>query len=340
MKLDKENEFIYIWGEHIPGNTGASKRDIMGCDDTITMEDIFTKYPGVWDKSTDVFGEMIGNDMLVWRGEIRDGYAEETYSDRPFLVPYLVEGSDKCVIACPGGAYLSKSMDSEGEDIAAFLNAAGISCFVLWYRTYPNHAPYMFLDCQRAVRFVRFHAAEYGINPAKIATLGFSAGGNLAGVEALCFGDGPVCEEGYEPDAVDACDGRPNAVGLCYPAVSLEDDKALACIAGVEVYNDKEKRLRFAEQYDMRTHVTPESAPMFLCNCMDDDVLPPLRLAELAAACRKQEVMCELHIFPYGGHGFGGCAERPAPGPFPKPDYSAVRQWRELFVNWLNRTLA
>lgn len=339
MKPDNEKDFIYIWGECIPGNTGESKRDIMGHDDSITMQDIFTKYPGVWDKSTDVLGPMIGNDMLVWRDEIADGYAEENYSDRPFLVPYLVEGSDRCVIACPGGAYLSKSLEGEGADVAAFLNAAGISCFVLWYRTYPYHAPYMFLDCQRAIRYVRFHAAEYGIDPNKIATVGFSAGGNLAGVQALCFGNAPVFADGYEPDEVDTADGRPNAVGLCYPAVSLEDDKALACIAGVEVYNDRNARTEFSAQYDMRTHVNAESAPMFLCNCMDDDVLPPLRLAELADACKKQNVSCELHIFPYGGHGFGGCVEHPMPGPFPKPDFSAVQQWKELFVNWLNRVL-
>ena len=270
MKIQKAEERIYIWGEQIPGNTGLEKTDIMKPDQSLTMQDIFTKYPGVWDKSCDELGDMRGNDTLVLRDEILDGYANDTYTDQPFLIPYLVPGSDKCVIACPGGAYLSKSLENEGEDIAAFLNAAGISCFVLWYRTYPYHAPYIFLDCQRALRFVRYHAKEYGIDPGKIATVGFSAGGNLCGVTALCFGDKKVEEEGYTPDEVDAVDGSPNAVGLCYPAVSLEDDKALACIAGVEVYNDKEKRYQFAAQYDMRTHVKEGDVPMFLCNTMDD----------------------------------------------------------------------
>lgn len=337
MRLSEQTKLLPIWGEQIPGNTGKSKRDIMGYNDSLTMEDIFTRYPGVWDKSTEVLGEMIGNDMLVWRQEILDGYAKETYSDVPFLVPYLVEGSDKCVIACPGGAYLTKAMDSEGEDIAAFLNEAGISCFVLWYRTYPYHAPYMYLDCQRAVRYVRFHAAGYGISPDKIATVGFSAGGNLCGAQALCFGDGPVVAEGYDMDEIDRADGRPNAVAMCYPAVSLEDDKALACIAGVDTYKDREAREAFAAKYDMRTHVTAESAPMFLCNCMDDDVLPPVRLAQLAGVCKEKGVSCELHMFPYGGHGFGGCVERP--NPFAKPDYTAAIQWKGLFVNWLNRVL-
>jgi len=53
------------------------------------------------------------------------------------------------------------------------------------------------------------------------------------------------------------------------------------------------------------------------------------------------KVPCELHVFPYGGHGFGGCRPQPAP-PIPgmmPPDLSAVTQWKESFVNWLNRTL-
>ncbi len=337
MRLNDSVKILPIWGDVIPGNTGESKRNLMPVDESLTMEDVFTKYPGVWDKSCDELGDMKGNATLVWRQEVLDGYAKETMSDVPFLVPYIVPGSDKCVIACPGGAYLSKSMDSEGEDIAAFLNAAGISCFVLWYRTYPYHAPYMYLDCQRAIRYVRHHGAEYGIDPGKIAVVGFSAGGNLCGVEALCFGNAPADIPGYTPDAVDMENGMPNGVAMCYPAVSLEDDKALACIAGEDVYRDKVRRMAFAEKYDMRTHLAKDTPPMFLCNCMDDDVLPSMRLAELAGKCREQGIDCELHIFPKGGHGFGGCVERP--NPFMKPDYSAVIQWKQLFINWLNRVL-
>ena len=337
MRLEGK-ETLPIWGETIPGNTGKSKRDVMTIDTSLTMEDVFTKYPGIWDKTTDEIGDLRGNDFMVWDQEIQNGYAQETYSDVPILVPYLVEGSDRCVILCPGGAYLTKSMDSEGSEVAEVLNAAGISAFVLWYRSYPYRAPLQFLDCQRAVRYVRYHAKRFGINPNKIAAAGFSAGGNLCGVEALCFRDEPVVWEGYTPDEIDAVSGSVNALGLMYPAVNTYDDKIMACTCGLEVYNDKEKRNAFARQYDMLLHVRPGDAPAFLCACMDDDVLPPLRLAELAKVYQEKGVSCELHLFPYGGHGFGACLPHPM-GPFAPPDFSAVKQWLGLFTNWVNRVL-
>ena len=338
MRLEGK-EALPIWGKMIPGNTGASKRDVMNIDTSLTMEDVFTKYPGIWDKSTPELGDLRGNDFMVWDQEMQNGYAEETYSDVPILVPYLVENSDRCVILCPGGAYLTKSMDSEGAEVAAVLNDAGISAFVLWYRSYPYRAPLMYLDCQRSVRYVRYHASEYGVDPEKIAVAGFSAGGNLCGVEALCFGNKPVEFEGYTPDEIDAVDGAPSALGLIYPAVSMKDDKIVAVIAGKDVYSNPEKRNTFAAQYDLLTHVSEDTPPTFLCACMDDDVVPPLRLAELTCAYKEKGASCELHLFPYGGHGFGGCVPHVV-GPFPPADFTAVSQWLELFVNWLERTLA
>ena len=283
MRLDSKLPHLPIWGEagRIPGNTGKSKRDVMNIDKSLTMEDVFTKYPGIWDKSTDELGDLRGNDYMVWDQEMEHGYAEETYSDVPLLIPFLSPGSDRCVILCPGGAYLTKSMDSEGQEVAEFLNAAGISAFVLWYRSYPYRAPLMYLDAQRAVRYVRFHAAEYGLNAHKIGLAGFSAGGNLAGVEALCF------------------------------------------------------REAFADRYDLRTHVQSGDAPAFLCACADDFVVPPPFLVELQQSYAKAGVSCELHLFPYGGHGFGACIPRQV-GPFAPPDMTACRQWKELFCTWVN----
>ena len=329
---------IFIWREgNIPGNTGESKLTVMQPDLNMTMEQIFRSKGGVFDKSTLNIPSMVPDDSLVWQNEIVNGYAQETFSDVPFLIPYLVEGSDRCVICCPGGAYLFKSMEGEGSDIAEFLNAQGISVFVLWYRTYPNFSPLMFLDLQRAVRYIRYHAGEYGIDPEKIAAVGFSAGGNLVGVHAVRYGNKEVEYPGYVPDEIDRQDGRLNAAGLIYPAVDLSNDKALAALGGFEAYQDKEKRKALADSLDILHHLDKECPPLFLCAAQDDEMVNPVPLAELNVTAMKLGISTEFHMFPSGGHGFGGCVLRE--GPFGKPDYSVVGQWKGLFANWILRTL-
>lgn len=338
---EKEKEIIKIWGEKIPGNTGESKHDRMNWDDKLTPDEMFTKYPGVWDKTTDKIGDMRGNDTMVFRDEIKDGYANDTYADEPFLVPFLVPGSKKCVISCPGGAYLTKSIGNEGMEIAEFLNAAGISCFVLWYRSYPYKAPYMFLDLQRAIRYVRYHADEYGIDPDKIATVGFSAGGNLVGVQAVITQDRSVDIEGYVEDEVDKVDGKPNAAGLIYPAVTVANDKIQVVMADVETYNDPQKRAAFAAEYELKDHVNSDVCPVFMCNAADDEVIDAYHMVDFARALRDEKIPHELHVFPYGGHGFGGCKpiEKVFYPGFVPPDLTAVSQWKELFITWLSKVL-
>ena len=345
MRFDKEKEkeFIYIWGDVIPGNNTQSKTDIMHWDDAMSMEDMFVKYPGVWDRENEKLGDMIGNDTMVYREEIKHGYAGETYEDKPFLVPYLVPGSGRCVISCPGGAYLTKSIEAEGSHIAKFLNEAGISCFVLWYRSYPYRAPYMFLDLQRAIRYLRANADKYGIDADKIATVGFSAGGNLAAVEATVFRNRSVCEfvSDYRPDEIDRMDGMPNAVGLVYPAVTFRGDKIQAVMDSREGYNDPERRGAFADRYETKNFVEAGDPPYFECNALDDEVIDAFHMIEFSEALRKKGISQEIHIFPYGGHGFGACdmdTVPPIPG-FKKPDYKAVSQWKELFVTWLEGVL-
>lgn len=335
-------EMIPIWGDTIPGNSDRSKMDVLNPKPGMTMEEIFTSKGGIWDKVSEGVTDMTADDTMVLYDEIEGGYANDTYTDVPFLVPYIVEGSDKCVISCPGGAYMSKSMEGEGKDIAAFLNAAGISCFVLWYRTYPYRTPLMFLDCQRAVKYVRAHAAEYGINPDKIATVGFSAGGNLVGVQMTQFTNTPVEVEGYTPDEIDAVDGTPNAVGLIYPAIDVKDDKIIAVMAGLDVYNDYDARIAYGDSIDVTDHLSADNAPTFFAMAMDDFVINPSCVFRFGDKAKELGVSCEIHMYPTGGHGFGGCVEKPLPPglPFPAPDYSYCKEWRDSFVHWLNIVLA
>ena len=78
-----------------------------------------------------------------------------------------------------------------------------------------------------------------------------------------------------------------------------------------------------------------------MCNAADDDVIDAYHMVDFARALRDKKIPHELHVFPYGGHGFGGCKPNDTiyyPG-FVPPDLTAVSQWKDLFVTWLNKVL-
>ena len=106
------------------------------------------------------------------------GLDQATPAFEPTLTPYLCAAATPtgCVIVLPGGGYVGRA-DHEGEPIARWLNSLGLSAFVCDYRVAPYRHPYPSLDAGRAVRWVRAHAAEYGVLPGNIGLLGFSAGG-------------------------------------------------------------------------------------------------------------------------------------------------------------------
>lgn len=328
---------VYIWGNQIPGNHPGSKRDIMDWHEEYTEQELFTKYPGIWDKNSKDLGDLTGNDTMVYRQEIQVGFAKETYEDEPFLIPYLCEGSDRAVIICPGGAYLTKSMDSEGEDVALFLNEQGISAFVLWYRSYPYRMPLPYMDLQRAVRFLRFHAQDYRIDPDKIAAVGFSAGGNLAAVTSLVIRNAPVVWEGYTPDEIDAVNGKIDACGLIYAAISMADDKIVGVVGGREIYEDPKKREAFAERYNPISHLKKGDCPLFLAAAQDDPIVPVEFNEKLYQKAIQNEVPCEMHIYPYGGHGFGACIHEQMPMFW--NDWTEVCKWKAQFAEWMKRVL-
>ena len=325
---------LYIWGEQIPGNNKRLKTDVLNIHEEYTPHDLFEKYPGVWDKSSDELGDLSGNDTLVYRQEIEHGPAELTYTDRPFLLPYLSEGSDQAVVICPGGAYLTKSMVTEGEQIAELLNEAGISAFVLWYRSYPYREPIMFLDAQRAIRYVRYHAADFGINPNKIGLLGFSAGGNLAGVTSLLLRNQDWFQGlDYQLDKIDREDASISALGLIYPAISLYKDKIVAILAGADSYRDPVTCQAIADRLDMRNGLQNGDAPLFICAAVDDEVVPAQHCLDLVQKANEKRVSAELHLFAQGGHGFGACRGEQMPQFY--HDWSLVRQWKDLYLTWL-----
>ena len=228
------------------------------------------------------------------------------------------------VLVMPGGAYWFVSVVNEGAELAPRLTALGYTVFVLTYRLpgegWASRAEVPLQDAQRAMRLIRSRAAEFRIDPARVAALGFSAGGHLAATLATRFD-----EPAYAAmDAADALDARPFAAALIYPVVTLRDPWT----------HEMSRRLLLGENptaaaIDRRSaelQVSGKTPPLLLVHAMDDAAVAVENSLQLLHAVREAGRPVEAHLLQEGGHAFGiGRAGTP----------SAL--WIELFSAWLKR---
>jgi acetyl esterase/lipase len=223
-------------------------------------------------------------------------------SDRPSLTVYLPQpkAMNSGVVICPGGGYGMLAVDHEGGQVAQWLNARGVAAFVLRYRLGPRyHHPIELGDAQRALRFVRFHAADYGIASDKIGIWGFSAGGHLASTAGTHFDAG-------NPDAADSIDrvsSRSDFMILAYPVISFTTPYTHRGSLRNLLGDNPDPKL--AASLSNETQVTPETPPAFLFHTTTDSGVPAENSVLFYLALRKAGVPAEMHIYERGEHGVG-----------------------------------
>ncbi len=222
------------------------------------------------------------------------------------FLPPKEKANGVAMVVAPGGGHRQLVMEKEGWEMASWLNERGIAAFVLKYRlarakdskyTLEEH---VFADATRAMRLVRSRAVEWNVDPARIGFIGFSAGGEVAGMIGTKFDSGNP----GAADAIERAGSRPDFNILIYPyyrpGANHPENKPLFPI--------------------------PADAPPTFMVCTDDDrshVEPTVKFyLELEAA----KIPAEMHIFSSGGHGF---ALRPTKTPLP------VNRWPEQMMDWL-----
>ncbi len=245
---------------------------------------------------------------------------------RPRLDYYpAIKPTGAAVVVVPGGGYVRIAIDKEGVDIGRWLSARGVDVFVVTYRlpgdgwTNVPFAPVA--DGQRAMRWVRFHASRFQIDPQRIGLIGFSAGGHLA---ASVLADGEAARY-PAADEIDSSPIRPDMLGLFYPVLDMSvglahsvSRKALFDAAGLP----KEQ----AEVLLSPNRRVPKMPPpSFLCCALDDPSVPPDNTLAMIANLRAQGGQVEAHLFQQGGHGFG---IRKAAG-------LPVAAWPDLLYAWV-----
>ncbi|MCC8161231.1 MAG: alpha/beta hydrolase [Oscillospiraceae bacterium] len=240
---------------------------------------------------------------------------EETEPRKPTITAYPAH-SKGAVIVFAGGAYLMRA-EHEGKGYAEFLNSIGMTAFVVDYRVAPYKHPAQISDAIRAVRYVRYHADKYGIDKDKIAVMGSSAGGHLAGSVSVHY-DKKMYEE---TDEIDKTDCKPNATVLCYPVIDMfeyrHDGSRQNLIGERALHADKE----FMSLYK---HITKDTPQAFIWHTSSDQAVPVENSLMYADALSKVQVPFEMHIYPLGPHGLGIASEVPH-----------VAQWLNSLDNWL-----
>ena len=192
------------------------------------------------------------------------------------FLPSKDKATGAAVIVCPGGGFKELGFNGEGVAPAQFLTNLGIAAFALKYRlpretnspySLPKHARE---DGQRAMRLVRSHAKEWGIDPNRIGIMGFSAGGEVASLVAYSPGDG----EAKATDPIDQLSASPSFQIMIYPGP-----------LGIP-------------------EVIRTNAPPSFWLAANDDRQPARTIAEMLPKYRAAKVPIEVHLFAKGGHAF------------------------------------
>ncbi|GAB2560651.1 alpha/beta hydrolase [Dyella jejuensis] len=238
----------------------------------------------------------------------------ESNVSQPTMTIYAPEGKNTgaAVIVFPGGGFQILAMDLEGTEACDWLTSKGITCVLLKYRV-PS-TPYNWRcncrpddfslsvpaleDAQRALKLVRFHAAERRIDPHKIGVLGFSAGGYLVTEASTNFR-----RRLYTPvDAADRESSRPDFALAIYPGHLATDKDAL----------------------NPNVPVSRETPATFLLQAEDDDTDGVNQSLVYYAALKHAGVPVEMHLYAKGGHAFGM-----------RSTANPITHWPELASTWL-----
>jgi acetyl esterase/lipase len=238
-------------------------------------------------------------------------------------LPSKQNATGQAVVICPGGGYGFLAYDWEGTDIAKWLNAHGVAAIVLKYRL-PNSKSNIdpklspLLDAQRAIRTVRANAGRWNIRKEKIGIMGFSAGGHLASTAGTHFDAGNA----NATDSIDRISCRPDFMILMYPVITMQ--KATMHRGSTNNLIGANADSATAKYYSNELQVTAQTPTTLLIHSTDDKAVPVENSLAFYQALKDNNVPAEMHIYPYGGHGFSLAIGK-----------GYLSSWTDRCIDWL-----
>jgi len=252
-------------------------------------------------------------DIMLWKDnasqeEARAAAYDKDLTKNPVITVYRAKNPNgKAILMCPGGGYTHLASGHEGHDMAQWFNSLGITYVVLKYRMPGGDCTIPLADAEQAMRIVRGHAAEWGIDSSKIGVMGASAGGHLASTLATHY-------SGKET--------RPDFQVLFYPVVSM--DPTITHMGSRDSLIGKNPTAEQQRKFSNDLQVTPDTPKAFLMLSADDTVVVPANSINYFNALNSNHILVSMHIYPTGGHGWGF-----------RDDFRYKRQWTGELEKWL-----
>ncbi|MBQ9929939.1 MAG: alpha/beta hydrolase [Oscillospiraceae bacterium] len=232
------------------------------------------------------------------------------------------------VLICPGGGY-SWCSQREDEPVALKLLAWGYRVFILNYSCRGAHFPAQLYEVAAALDLICKNAKEWNVDTSRIAIMGFSAGGHLAGHYS----------NRYDCPEVRALFPDSKAVKLsilCYPVISAapgyREEGTIRNVTGHETITDED-----AANFSLDRLVSHKTPPAFIWHTAQDDVVPVANSILYAKALADKGIPFDLHIYTHGRHGLSTADDMTCEPLDPNTQLAA--QWLPTLRNWLNAML-
>ncbi len=214
------------------------------------------------------------------------------------------------VVICPGGGYRHLSMENEGAFMAEWFASHGYVAAVLQYRMPNAHPEVPLEDATEAIRLLRGKrkgvAAEWQVE--KVGIVGSSAGGHLAAMTSTMGSE------------------RPDFSLLFYPVISAGEGRQHK--GSFDNLLGADRTEAESAYYSLQNRVTKRTPPAFILFADDDRTVPSINGPLYYMALKEQGIAASMHIYPYGGHGFGM-----------RDTFHYKHSWMPLMLDWMDTIL-
>lgn len=227
---------------------------------------------------------------------------------QPSITVYRPEKPNgAAIIMCPGGGYSHLSMENEGHALAQWMTSMGVTYVVLKYRMPNGHNEVPLSDAEQAIRIVRSHASEWGLDTNRIGIMGASAGGHLAASLATLHNSEET---------------RPDFQILFYPVITMEKETTHSGSRTNLIGTNP--TIELEQKYSLERQVTKDTPKAFIMLSADDRVVLPVNGICYYQMLLEHGVLSTLHVYPTGGHGWGF-----------RDNFVYKRQWTGELEKWL-----